>query len=261
MTFIKNPAFSKDGPSSVDPPARDFGPSWLVVLLSVLIFIISQFIAVLLMGAILDPHDAGDLTQRINNSPLAQFFYILLAEGLAVGLVFFTLRQRRLGLSSIGYGRRPKWADLRLAAGGFLVFYAMVFVATAIISAFIPNLTSQQQDVGFNSLHGQLDYLVAAAALIILPPLGEETLVRGYLFSGLRRRWRFVPAMLLTSALFGLAHLQGGEAGSLVWAASVDTFLLSVVLVYLRERTGALYAGILVHMANNLIAFLVQFHS
>jgi membrane protease YdiL (CAAX protease family) len=31
------------------------------------------------------------------------------------------------------------------------------------------------------------------------------------------------------------------------------------VLCFLRERTGALYAGMLVHMLNNLIAFGVHF--
>ncbi|MGH9351096.1 MAG: lysostaphin resistance A-like protein, partial [Terriglobia bacterium] len=90
-------------------------------------------------------------------------------------------------------------------------------------------------------------------------PLGEETLVRGYLYSGLRKYWRFWPALLFTSLLFGAAHLEFGAGGPLVWAAAIDTFLLSVVLCYLRERTGALYAGILVHMLNNLIAFGVHF--
>jgi membrane protease YdiL (CAAX protease family) len=42
-----------------------------------------------------------------------------------------------------------------------------------------------------------------------------------------------------------------------MWAAAFDTFILSVVLVYLREKTGALYAGMLVHMLNNLLAFFV----
>jgi membrane protease YdiL (CAAX protease family) len=61
----------------------------------------------------------------------------------------------------------------------------------------------------------------------------------------------------MTSFIFGAAHLELGSGSPLVWGAAIDTFLLSVVLVYLREKTGALYAGMLVHMLNNLIAFLV----
>jgi membrane protease YdiL (CAAX protease family) len=75
-----------------------------------------------------------------------------------------------------------------------------------------------------------------------LPPLGEEILVRGYLFSGLRMVWRFLPAVIVTSLLFGAAHLEFGGGGPLVWAAAIDTFILSVVLCFLRERSGALDA-------------------
>jgi membrane protease YdiL (CAAX protease family) len=70
---------------------------------------------------------------------------------------------------------------------------------------------------------------------------------------------RFWPAVVVTSLFFGAAHLELGSGGPLVWAAAVDTFLLSVVLCFLRERSGALYAGMLVHMANNLVAFGVHF--
>jgi membrane protease YdiL (CAAX protease family) len=71
--------------------------------------------------------------------------------------------------------------------------------------------------------------------------------------------WRFWPAVLVTSLFFGAAHLELGTGGPIVWAAAIDTFLLSVVLCFLRERTGALYAGMAVHMVNNLIAFGIHF--
>jgi membrane protease YdiL (CAAX protease family) len=83
--------------------------------------------------------------------------------------------------------------------------------------------------------------------------------VRGYLYSGLRSKLKYLPALLITSLLFGAAHLSENDSG-LLWSGALDTFLLSVVLVYLRENTGALYAGMLVHMANNVIAFSVHFH-
>jgi membrane protease YdiL (CAAX protease family) len=66
--------------------------------------------------------------------------------------------------------------------------------------------------------------------------------------------------MVVTSLLFGMAHLQSGENASLIWSAALDTFVLSLILVYLRETTGALYAGVLVHSLNNLIAFIGHFH-
>jgi membrane protease YdiL (CAAX protease family) len=66
--------------------------------------------------------------------------------------------------------------------------------------------------------------------------------------------------MLVTSLFFGLAHLQLGNGAAALWAAGLDTFVLSLVLVYLREKSGALYAGMLVHSLNNVVAFSVHFH-
>ncbi|MGH7237402.1 MAG: CPBP family glutamic-type intramembrane protease [Candidatus Saccharimonadales bacterium] len=41
--------------------------------------------------------------------------------------------------------------------------------------------------------------------------------------------------------------------------AGVDTFILSTVLCYLREKTGRLYAGIGVHALKNFVAFAALF--
>ncbi len=196
----------------------------------------------------------------LDQSAAAQFFYILLAEALAVGTVMLLLRRRRLGLRSIGFGRRPAWRDAKWAALGFVAFYGLLLLSTVIISLLIPSFDiNAPQDVGFNVLSTPLDRIIALVALVILPPLGEETLMRGYLYSGLRSRLKFWPALIITSLLFGAAHLSTGVSGAL-WAAGVDTFVLSVVLVYLRERSGALYAPIMVHGLNNLVAFFAHFH-
>ncbi|MBX4190937.1 CPBP family intramembrane metalloprotease [Candidatus Saccharibacteria bacterium] len=124
---------------------------------------------------------------------------------------------------------------------------------------FVPNINNQEQNIGFNNINTNTQNLLAFISLVILPPLGEEVLMRGYLYSGLRMVWRFWPAVVVSSLFFGAAHLEFGTGGPLVWVAAIDTCLLSVVLCFLRERTGALYAGMLVHMFNNFIAFGIHF--
>jgi membrane protease YdiL (CAAX protease family) len=231
-----------------------------IIFSTLAIFFISQVIAVIcvaLADSILHPGiKAGNI---VEDSAPAQFFYILLAEGLAVWFVKVALKWRGAGFGAIGLGRRPALKDVIKGILGFAAFFAILVVVKSLLSHWFPELNSEQQDVGFNSLNTQLDTFLALFALVILPPIGEETLVRGYLYSGLRTKWRFVPAMLFTSLLFGLAHLQTGSGTAVLWAAGVDTFVLSLVLVYLRETTGALYAGMLVHALNNLIAFGVHF--
>jgi membrane protease YdiL (CAAX protease family) len=197
----------------------------------------------------------------IENSAAAQLIFIFLTEGMAVAFVLYILRRRKLTLAAIGLGRWPAFSDLWRALGGFVVFYIVFILALTVASMFIPSLSDEKQDVGFDHLQTTTDSILAFIALVILPPLGEETLFRGYLYSGLRFFWRFLPALIVTSLVFGAAHLQLGSGTALLWAAALDTFILSIILVYLREKTGALYACILVHMLNNLIAFGVHFHA
>jgi membrane protease YdiL (CAAX protease family) len=56
-----------------------------------------------------------------------------------------------------------------------------------------------------------------------------------------------------------LAHLAGGEGGSTIWIAAIDTFILGMVLAYLRERSGSLWPSIGLHASKNMIAFLFLF--
>lgn len=229
-----------------------------VIFRTVLIFIASQaagFFIVDIIYGLVRPGSGPDL----NNSISGQFFYILVAEGLAAGLVIWLVRRQGFSLSVIGLGRRPKVSDVWRGALGFAAFYALLIIAGIAVNLISPNINNEQQDLGFNNINNGAENLLAFISLVVLPPLGEETLVRGYLYSGLRKAWRFWPAVLVTSLLFGAAHLEFGSGGPLVWAAAVDTFLLSIVLCFLRERTGALYAGMLVHMLNNLIAFGAHF--
>ncbi len=238
----------------------NFGGPARIILVAFGTFLLSQFVAALLVEAGLQIFNVG-AKDGIASSAAAQFFYILLAEAAVIGAVYWILHRRKLKLAAIGLGRGINWRDIKWAVGGFLSFYGLLFAVTAILLLFVPGFdVDAPQDVGFNILATPLDQVIALVALVILPPLGEETLMRGYLYSGLRSRLRFWPALLITSLLFGAAHLSTGVSGPL-WAAAVDTFILSAVLVYLREKTGALYAPIMLHGLNNLVAFFAHFYS
>lgn len=241
--------------------AGNFGGPWRVVITTLVIFVGSQILAAILVERVIAVVGSGtNPNGSLSQSAPAQFFYVLLAEAGAIWLVLQVLKRRGMGLARIGLGRQPRFTDIIRGLLGFAVFFGLLIVVNLLLALIFPDLDSQSQDVGFNVLNSSLDQILALIALVIFPPLGEEILVRGYLYSGLRSRWRFLPAMLVTSVLFGFAHLQLGSGAAVLWAAGVDTFVLSLVLVYLRENTGALYAGMLVHALNNLIAFSVHFH-
>jgi membrane protease YdiL (CAAX protease family) len=243
-----------------------------------------------------DSSSSGDVTRKLNYSPASAIFvtfgiYLaaqILAYSLLLGfnviagrdpsglfesssskLVFSALIAyityvlirgylKRAGNSLADIGLKvPKLSDPLFAIGGFFVYFLSFVITAPLLKLFIPSLDLEQsQDLGFVLKDG---LAVLIISLVIIPPIIEEILIRGFLFGGLRTRLNFWTSTILTSIVFGLAHLPGGEGGPL-WVGLVDTFLLSVVLCYLREKTNGLAAPILLHMIKNALALTYLVH-
>ncbi len=239
---------------------HSFGSPLRVVTTALLIFFASQLAAASLVAFALSLGGSGSRLSELNDQAFMQFSYVVLAEGFTAFLILRVLKNRGLSWKHIGLNRSIQISDIVRAVAGFIVFYGLLIGVGLLMALLVPEFkTDQPQDVGFNNLSSYLDQIMAFVTLVALVPIVEEILARGYLYSGLRSRMRFAPAMILTSIIFAVPHLFGGP--QLVWGAAINTFVLSIVLVYLREKTGALYASIVVHALNNLVAFGVQFHS
>lgn len=203
---------------------------------------------------------ASQGTDWLQSSVIAQFVYILLAEFFAVWLVLWLLKRAHVAKAKIGL-IRPALKDILYALSGYAVYFIIYFLIIIIAGHFSDLINvDQSQKIGFDGAGGkQLIYVFAS--LVILPPIAEEIMFRGFLFSSLRQKFRMRYAVILTSLLFGVAHLQFGSGAPLLWVAALDTFTLSVVLSTLREKTGSLWPGIYLHALKNGIAFLALFHS
>ncbi|HEX7926444.1 MAG TPA: CPBP family intramembrane glutamic endopeptidase [bacterium] len=100
---------------------------------------------------------------------------------------------------------------------------------------------------------GGVTLLILLVIAVVLAPLLEEVIFRGLLFPALRRRISFWPAAILTTVLFtGLHFTQTGT----YWPAIEGIFVCGMVLAWLRERTGTLWASIAFHMGFNSTPFL-----
>ena len=90
---------------------------------------------------------------------------------------------------------------------------------------------------------------VSLLEYVIFAPLFEELAFRGLLFAILRRKFRFLPAALISAGIFGVAHGYG-----LVGLLSVCWS--GVLWAWIYEKTGSLLPGILAHAINNLLVCL-----
>jgi len=247
FSFLRRPIPEKAGP---------YQASWRpleTVAVTITIYLASSLMAAfLLYGFLGEMIENGSLKE---DSTLLNFVYLLFFEAITISLVALFLKQRKFKLRSLGL-RPPRLGDFGYAALGFLAYFAVLVVA----EQFMPWVDfEQKQELGFSTTVAGPGLAVIFLSLVIIVPIVEELVMRGFLFAGLRTKLTLIPAALIASLLFGLAHLQPGSGKPLLWAAAVDTFILSLVLVALRVKTKSLIAPIMLHMIKNSIAFTFLF--
>jgi membrane protease YdiL (CAAX protease family) len=251
----------KTKPESTSPKAN-WGPA-ATITVTVVLFFLGQVVGALL--ASIYPRLKGWTPQHrqdwLSQTVIGQFWFVLIVEALTLAGVIWFVKRRRGTWAQLGIGK-PKWLDIGYAGIGFLAYViALEVVIGLIIKPFVPGINiEQQQDIGFNTVVGHRDLLLAFLSLVILPPIVEEIMFRGFLYSGLKRAMPVFRAAIFTSLLFAAPHLLESNNGKLLWIAGIDTFVLSLVLVFVRQKTGRLYAGMLVHAAKNYLAFSFLYH-
>lgn len=90
---------------------------------------------------------------------------------------------------------------------------------------------------------------VSVLEYVIFAPIFEEIAFRGLLYATLRRRLTFLPAAIISTSIFALAH-----GYSLIGFISV--FWSGFLWAWIYERTGSLIPGMVAHAINNLLVCL-----
>lgn len=229
--------------------------------LTVVIYFAAQLIAGILISIV--PVAKGWTSQQIADwlqaNPWATFGFIALMQAAAVLLVQTFLKLRHKTFKFIGLDQ-PKLKYLVYVAAGYGLYFLLYLVGLVAAKLLVPSLDlNQEQEIGFSTSTSGWGLLPVFMSLVVLPPLVEEIVARGFLYSGLRAKLPYIGAAVITSLLFAAAHLNGAREG-LLWVAALDTFILSLVLCYLREKTGSLWPSIGVHMLKNALAFAVLFN-
>ena len=156
---------------------------------------------------------------------------------------------------TIGLSGWPTWTDIGLAPVGFIVYLLLAAGLVAIFNLFPWFNSGEAQNVGFDYYVSGFDRVLAFLTLVVVAPVAEEVIFRGWLYGKMREKIAaeysnaisIIVSSLLVSLVFGIVHLQ--------WNVGVNVFALSIVLCSLREITGTIYAGILLHMLKNGVAF------
>lgn len=171
---------------------------------------------------------------------------------LFVLLPFLLSDTRRKNIRSLlGIDKALHFNGVVWAVSAFIIYF-WVTIVVAFLATMIPGFDSEQpQEIGFNEITTVAEYVMAFVGLVVLPPIFEELLFRGYLFGRLRKYVGFWVTTLVTSIAFGFVHGQ--------WNVGLDTFVLSFFLCFLREHTGSLWAPMILHATKNGLAYFFLF--
>lgn len=229
-------------PNTEQPPV----PSswWSAVLVVVAVWLGASLVANIIVLLVVPPPDSGGVPVTVVLGSLMVTQMLVASATLA----YVWLRAKRAPLAILGFRSTQTRRALTALAGGIVGAAVLEVLLRAVIpAAWRPEhfLTTAVQN-GTPIVIG----LVVITGVVIAP-LVEEAVFRGYLMGALAQRFGFIVAALGSSAVFGLVHLTSG----LVSAGFA--FLLGLVLCWVYKVSGSLWVNILIHAATNAVAFTV----
>lgn len=195
----------------------------------------------------------------------AEFFDVLESEGLLHQWLIIVFVGMILGEGAFVLGAwrfsafkyRCGWRALgfrRFKARRGLIFAAVVVLAGLLISFLYEMLMTSlgeepPSSVTMEFTNTGLGLAIIALLAVVVAPVAEETFFRGFLFSGIGKRYGYVWGAVFSALIFSLAHiLQPG--------AFLPIFLLGLLLAWLYIKTGSIWACIFTHFAYNSIALI-----
>jgi membrane protease YdiL (CAAX protease family) len=176
---------------------------------------------------------------------------------LAISLVFAFLFLELLVFKSTWPDARRRWAILRLRPlRGEALRWTLI--AVPVLGALswslgevylrlipVPPHVLNPFDFITGTLEGRLALAVLAVAIA---PVVEESIFRGMMQYPLERRWNPAAGIAIAALLFAIVHV-------LPWILPLH-FILGVVFGWAVYATRSLWAGIILHVANNALAVI-----
>lgn len=191
-------------------------------------------------GKVPDQADA----EMLGSNGLFLAIATLITMPACLGLVVLFAKLKR-GASIAGYlGLRAVPPRVALAWLGCLLAYA---VATDSLTYALGRRVVPEFMANAYRTAGVLPLLWIA--LLVMPPLFEESFMRGFMLEGFRRtRLGATGAVVVTSAVWASVHLQYG-----LYEIAV-IFVGGLLLGAAKVRTGSIYVPMAMHCLQNLIA-------
>lgn len=241
--------------SEADAPAFSAKqPSWAYILRNLtyagIAFILPQFIVGVLFWAYAQSKGIANIDNWLRGS-YVNAVYILIAELMTIGVLWRFMKSVSMTKADIKL-KKPTLKAIVIGIIGFVIYLALTTAAFVVAGKLIPGFNpDQSQELGFDTSGRGLAAVAMFVGLVILVPVAEELLFRGFLYRSLRSKFHIAVSAIFVSVLFGVAHGQ--------WNVGLDTAMVSLVMIWAIERSDNLWSSITMHMIKNGLAFYYLF--
>lgn len=237
----------EDPPPATERPSPLPGVTW--GLRDIILGVFAALAVFFVLGAAIVGTAIAAFGENSFESDLAEAISIALLDVVLVFTVLVVIARKGAGLANLGF-RAPRGSWPRMLGYVIIAYFAaigLVNIYGIAIDVFGLDQLEPAQQLPEDFYDRDLIVILTGIAIVFMAPVAEEIFFRGFIYGGLRRYLNLPIAGLLSGTLFALAH---GDPGLVAPFAGVG-----LVLAFLYERTGSLYASIGVHFVFNSVSF------
>jgi len=165
----------------------------------------------------------------------------------AAGVLWAIVKRRGGHWKDLGWRKFNVGQAVLFVAGLFVVFIVAVVGLTWVVEHYLPLYNVNQPQTNEFTGKGVIDTGWALVALVLMPPIIEETIFRGFMLPAFAQKMGFWGGAVVSRLIFGFVHGQVN--------VGVYTFILGMFFCYLYRKFDSIVPGMMLHMLNNLISY------
>jgi membrane protease YdiL (CAAX protease family) len=215
--------------------------AWLALGFTVFGFVIFGFIA---------QGDPVPVIERLfGDTGCFAFLVYTVGQGIAAIVLVLLVKRRGLNLRILGFRGSLTIQMVLYAVGGWFVAFWLYYIVEKLLG--IAGIRMFWNESDYLALDSPSRIVIVVIATLVVAPLAEELIYRGYVLQALLDRMRAPVAAVLSALVFSSIHLGIGLG------LAVYIFLGGLILAYLYMKFQNVYACVLMHLLNNIVAYIV----
>jgi membrane protease YdiL (CAAX protease family) len=159
---------------------------------------------------------------------------------------WFAVHKHDGSLKTLGFASFQFWV-LGMGVGLLFAYYMFASLYAGLLDSFGLQVQADLTPL-LRRLSSPWPLIVA---VVLVAPVVEETFFRGFVFAGLRARYDWRWAAVMSAALFAAAHME--------LTFFLPAFVLGFLFAYLYQSSNSVWPGMIIHTALNAVAMIIMY--